>query len=125
MRQNFLLVDQIAAAKDAFGHYKLKPTDEVFASINARLDEAIVLPEYHAYIVGAPTTSSATDAATPLVPSSDVVVGGEPIERTVNIIQDGEDMSLLVDNNGILSEIHGGPSYYLFGTTTRKPPKQW
>jgi hypothetical protein len=31
-----------------------------------------------------------------LVPSPHVVVGGEPIERTVNIIQDAKAMSLLV-----------------------------
>jgi hypothetical protein len=47
--QNDLLADQVAAAKEAFEHCKLKPTDEVFASINDRLDEGIVLPEYHAY----------------------------------------------------------------------------
>jgi hypothetical protein len=94
LRHKAMLTDQIAAAKEAFGHCKLQPTAEVFVSINAGLDEGIVLPEYHAYIVGAPTTN--TNLVTSLVPSRHVVAGGEPIERTVNIIQDAEAMSLLV-----------------------------
>jgi hypothetical protein len=97
LRHSAMLTEQIAAAKEAFGHRKLQPTAEVLSSINAGLDKGIVLPEYHAYIVGAPTTSTMN----PLIPSQDVVVGGEPTPtvRTVNIIQDAEAMSQLVDNN--------------------------
>jgi hypothetical protein len=92
LRHNAMLTDQIVAAKEAFGHCKLKPTTEALNSINAQLADGIVLPEYHAYITGAPTKSTIVLPT----PSSNVVAGDEPMERTVNIIQDGEAMSQLV-----------------------------
>mmetsp|Transcript_15039 Transcript_15039/g.24908 ORF Transcript_15039/g.24908 Transcript_15039/m.24908 type:complete len:99 (-) Transcript_15039:166-462(-) len=38
----------------------------------------------------------------PILPSRLVVMGGEPIVRTVNIIQDADQILELVDNNGII-----------------------
>eukprot|EP00978_Attheya_sp_CCMP212_P011487 scaffold28361_cov51-Attheya_sp.AAC.1 len=87
-----LLQNQKTAAQEAFKSRKLEPTEAALNLINAHLAEGIVLPEYHAYITGAPTYSTMD----PPIPSSNVEAGGEPMERVVNVIQDGEAMSKLV-----------------------------
>eukprot|EP00550_Attheya_septentrionalis_P006582 CAMPEP_0198289198 /NCGR_PEP_ID=MMETSP1449-20131203/7477_1 /TAXON_ID=420275 /ORGANISM="Attheya septentrionalis, Strain CCMP2084" /LENGTH=677 /DNA_ID=CAMNT_0043987495 /DNA_START=20 /DNA_END=2053 /DNA_ORIENTATION=- len=92
VRQNQPLENQKTAAQEAFKSCKLEPTNAVFNSINAQLAVGCVLPEYHAYITGAPTNSTMD----PPIPSSDVEAGGEPMERVVNVIQDAEAMSELV-----------------------------
>jgi hypothetical protein len=58
VRQKEALKDQIAAAKKAFESCELEPTAAASKSIIEQLDEGVVLPEYRAYIAGAPTTST-------------------------------------------------------------------
>eukprot|EP00978_Attheya_sp_CCMP212_P045664 scaffold355489_cov47-Attheya_sp.AAC.1 len=58
VRQSQALQNQKTTAQEVFKSRKLDPTKAAFNSISAHLADGIVLPEYHAYITGAPTYST-------------------------------------------------------------------